>query len=1198
MATEPVRIGYYDPFNAAPVINSDLQARIPLTNLHWKYDSLKPVKSIPTLPVELEEEVPKNTPPADPSVYLRLMYVTYDSLELYRLLVRPLIKEWLKNMVVPALVEWMILFVVPSGSRDKLSTLIKTSLFDKLKMDFDINGKELASLSIDGGTERCVKLRPKYENDHMKAQAYAELTAQIKDMLLSTFEARHTTYNGMLVSYKQNPTTTLTAKVRLARLFFHMRLLEDSLAIYDELYVSVSALRPTKKIALIDVFDFSVALPDFNIHTLGISNTANLDPAILLSLPTINILDLKALVFCAQTEILISLAGTSSPTQSVGYVGVMLQRLARFLNQVAQSSLVESDEWIFAVIDLFLSLDICAAVDRLLAATDDETRLQNTGFYNSRAELLLIQRTALTAIASRKGYSVSRLQDILENRFEEISLDSQPKDLDLSSSRLKSILTDSSTYYDYFEQATELIIRDLVVCGREKTIDMLSIDLALLNYQKKNYEAAIEIIHNSYQYFIQSGWNFLGGVLLEVYLHSIQAVNPDDYEKILATSLRLLATIPSGDKTVGINTYQLIKKLAQVAGLFENIVACSLHLPNVVKYPLRDYFAVNIFPHIRADQETTLDRYFLEVKVTNLLAISTTWKSVAIELDTSGTKIGFSNQNVELSAARHQTIKLYSTNFKRGYLAPSKMVVTWSENLELVEEYGPEHTENNQKDTDLDLTVLKLTNGNMSNLVQQRPQTDFNLLMYRSLDKLWCDFEPTSSLALGSNAVQFQVNNGMNIAENVTVKISCESREVRFGETSTFNADFKILERGEKTQLAVNYQYEGDSLKLVFWAHVSYYVDGKPFEYTMSSKIDRTLAVSVTVLDIFRESFFYSKFQVGTSNANFPIEIHNVSLSNSSTNYVIVSPRGNQTKIMAFGEQPVSYLYKIEPTDTFSNTKEEVFDLKVTYVDLKCSCFANLKQKLVEKFEQCGVRQIWFLFSSLLELLVFDLNHYAIYREVKMKNKDEISHEFSNMAQLHVSDEGARMKLVDSVNSVLSSLWQANSDLEMPRILSIAVPAPSLDVLHSAEFEYEKKCQYLVGEPIELDLVIDTTTRWAQEKSLEKNEFLASSSPKRGSGEKSCSNISEAYQASISPDENWLITGFKRQTFEVDSSSESAQNKFSLVLIPLNVGKIELPKIAIRLLVAEDEKSTETILKNGSETLLVVPEVESITFTF
>lgn len=1205
MATHPVRIGYYDPFNTYQAVQNDLQHKFPLTNLHWKYNSLKPVKSIPVLPVELVEEIPKSSATTDSSVYLRLMFVTYDTLELYRLQVRPLIKEWLKKLVVTSLVEWMVLFVMPSGSKDKLSTIIKTSLFDKLKNDFDISGKELSELSIEPGTERCIKLRQNYDSDFAKTESYTELISQIKSMLLTTFDSKHQQYNDMLLSYNQNDMSSLLAKVQLARLFYHMRLLEDSLAIYDDLYSMINVLISTNKSAFTESFDFSVNLKNFNIDTLGVKNVSTFDPAKLLQSPPVNIFDLKCLVFSAQTQILRALASSSSPSLSIAHVGVMLKRLSRFLSDVFLNASCDVNEWVFAVIDLFTELDTYVSADKYLTTSaDDEVKLVSTEFYNARAELVLLQRSTLIAIASKNGFSIKGLDDVLHQHFQDISLDDDDTKPTTSLTtifhpRLKEILKDKASYYNYFEQVTEFIIQDLVVCGREKTIDMLSIDLAFLNYHKGNYEAAIDIIHNSYQYFIESGWSFLGGVLLEVYLHCIQKVNPDNHTMLLDICLKLLASIPSNSnngKVVGINSYQLIKKKPQIEGLFEKMIDCSHHLSEIVEYPLQTLFTTSISSHILADFESPLDRYFVELRATNLLGIPITWSSVAIEFQTSGENITFLRKNITLTNEREQTIKIYSNSFRRGYLSPKQITVNLSEKLQFCEKLSREG------DDDFDQTVLKFTNGSFTQAATlfQAPQTDPNiLLMYRSLNKLWCEFRQPSQLALGSNAIELEIHNGDNDLLKLDITVACGSSDVRFdNDGHAFRQQHELLSKNEVKRISIKYFYTGDSLKLNVTAQISYTVNGETFTYIMDDEIDRSLAVSVTVLDTFRESFFYSKFQVGTSNAKFPIRIKEVALTSDSTNFDIQAPSESHDSVVAFGEQPVAYLYRILPTATYRNFQVEKFDLKVAYSDIRSECLLSLQRKLIEELKNLKLDNYWFLFHSVLQdYLRFDLNHYAIYREVKGLNHDETLLFVARMASKYVPSEHIQQQLVKVIGDVISDQWlETEEPGDEIRELSIAVPAPGLDVLHSATFEYERKSQYLVGEPIEIRLTINTISQWALEKpDLEREEILASSSPKRGEPVKK----KHSFQASILYDENWLISGFKRETFEVDYSTGFSENGFSLVLIPLNVGKLELPKIGIKSASAhEQEISMDTILKNGSETLLVVPEVSSITFTF
>lgn len=1205
MTTRPIRIGYYDPFNVYQLVQKELESRFPLTNMHWKFKLLKPVKSIPVLPVELVEEIPKSSATTDKSVYLRLIFVTCDSLDSYRLQVRPLIKEWLKKLVVNFSVEWVIVFVIPSGSKDKLSTIIKTSLYDKLKLDFDVNGKELQLLSIELGIERCLKLRETYENEYAKTESYAELVSQLKAMLLNTFDMKHQIYDDKLTANDNNLSESLMAKLQLAKLYFHMGLLEDSLALYDELYAEADSFleQTTKKVT--DTFEYSVALKDLNYYTLGVNDTANFDPEKLLLSSTINIFSFKGLIFSCQAQILHSLATSSSPSSSLGHVGVLFRRLTLFLNEMSNRTSISVSEWVFSVIDHYLELDAYSVAQTYIeSAADDDMKLQSTNFYNSRAELLLLQRNVLIKIGYTFGYTIKGLQDVL-NDFDEVSLDknSTPsaRKTELSNPRLVATLKDKDSFFEYFENMTEFIIQDLVACGRQKTVDMLSIDLALLYYHRKNYEAAIDIIQNSSLYFIESGWSFLGGMLLEIYLYCIQTVKPDNYLTRLDICFKLIASIPSNTfngKVVGINSYQLIKKSAQVVALFKEMVKCSDMIMESTQYNLNDFFYFEISPFIDADLDSPLDRYYIEVKITNLLSIPLPLKSIMVTFLSPTDKVEFLRNDVNLTKDREQVIRVYSRFFTRGYLSLKSIIVQLSDNLLLC------HNLESEIDEDVDNnTVLKFTYGSLvQNETMHQPScisSPEQFLMYRSLKKLWCEFHQPELISLGSNAVDLIIHGGNTDISGLKVTISSDSPGVTFNDGSEiYDKKVDKLSSGEAKIARVEYLYTGDSLKVNMTARLAYSVNGEDFAFSIFEEIDRTLAVSVTVLDIFRENYFYSKFQVGTSNAKLPLRIHKVNLLGEKDSFDIEVPKNDPGLIVAFGEQPISFLYKIFPKESFFANKKEDFNLTVTYADIRSECLLSLQDKLICQLRKQGLDRYWFLFFSLLrDSLKVDINHYAIYREIRLLNHIEVMMLITKVLKIHVADKDHQDLLILLIGDILSEEWvEMREQLGHLNNLAITVPAPNLDVLHSAEFEYEHKCQYLVGEPLELKLKINTTVQWAQVKSgLEGDEILASSSPKRAQ----VANRKDNFQALILNDENWLISGFKRETFEVEYSSASSENSLSVVLVPLNVGKLELPKISIKAASSKDKDiSMDTVLKNGSETLLVVPEVNSITFTF
>lgn len=288
---DPIKIGYYDPFDAFPPIRDDLVSNFPLSNLHWRYNPLKPVKSIPLLPVELEEEFPslhaKKTlnisKPLD-KIYTRLMFIKATDIETYRSQVRPLINEWLKTLVKRDNVLWTIILVSPAGKKDKKSTIIKTSVFDKLKIDFGPGGKHITPLDLPlqdndsstGTHEHILRIQEHYAEEITKIEVYNDFVATIKPLILLTFNRRFTESSSMIeklnLTQSHGPVERLELfreKLRLASIFNDMRCLDESLKLYEELFTELKNLGFEETDNLeIPAFVKNIDYKDFNPETI------------------------------------------------------------------------------------------------------------------------------------------------------------------------------------------------------------------------------------------------------------------------------------------------------------------------------------------------------------------------------------------------------------------------------------------------------------------------------------------------------------------------------------------------------------------------------------------------------------------------------------------------------------------------------------------------------------------------------------------------------------------------------------------------------------------------------------------------------------------------------------------------------------------------------------------------------------------
>lgn len=1210
----PVRIGYYDPFDVYPRVREEVQNRLPLTNLHWKQHPLQPLKSIPLLPVSLVEEVPKAGQKfSQANAYLRLMFVCFDSIDIYRSQVRPLIKAWLASLVKGS--EWAIIFCIPASGKERLLTIMKTSFFDKLRSDFGPEGKELPpNLAQDQASERCIKLREKHDDNIQKLEAYNDLMLTVKTLLLNAFNTRYQQLNEQL-SRQNDAFAKFALQIELADLLSDMRLLKDALEMYNQLFTDLNHLVSI----LPQSFDYTVKIPD-QLNGYKFENYYELD-RIKTSLvghkeTKINLLEARAAVFISQSVLLQLLANYANSISISGiYVSTLFQKVGVFLNDVSATFNKDSslNEWLYVIIDNYLQLPVS---DKLFALNDknneqEEQNYQLNEILEFKGELKLFARTLLTKIAAEKGLAITTIDEALE----EIKLDDdkpseESNGKDLTYQPLVKALVTEESYYDFFEKLTELVIHDLVTSGRSKTIDILSIDLAILNYKRKNFTEALNILQDSYEFFIQHGWSFMGGILLEIYLDCVEKTKSGDDEHIITTCLKLFSNlIDKKNSKYGINNYHLTKKTSQISQLFEKVVQYSSKLEGTHLFPVSKIFDTTVLPYIKKDSSY---KSYIELELTNAFGIEFDLARISLHLrstaDNKLPQLSFKNENVHISNKEHHTIKVYTNTFISGPFKLDKLIIEVNANLHFILEY-----EKSSGDIDPDSTTIQHSKDSVLNALEDTttvkddgisvylPLPSEPILYYQNFANFRCEVITPIESYLGSTECQLRITNGHLAVKNVRV----EKFEIEDG-LDIKNGELKAetIDANQQTDFIVSYVATQDKKIISVKVVISYECEGEKFAHVYTQTLDTTLTVSVSVQDIFKAGCLFSKFQVGTSNPRLPIRVIASDLTTSDSNYEIASSPSltKGSPIVTFGEQPASFFYKISVKDSYTIKLEDTLELKLRYSNLQFECAKILQDAILSQFQQLGLTDYWYLFYFLVyNQFKFDLNNFAIYLSVTVSNKEEMAVMIDKLALDHVSEVEDRKKVSEVFRAIFDKegLHFVESEPRFEnRVLHISVPVPILKVLQIAGFEYERHPQYAVGEPILMMLNVESVTRWSGRERKEADEdisILAASSPRRTPETKT----KEEFQIMIQNDDNWLISGLKRQSFEVDYDELVTKNLFQLVLIPLNVGKLLLPRIQIKLLtdVASDT-AMDVDMTNGSETLLVVPELDSITFSF
>lgn len=1218
----PIKVAYYDPFSVFPHVQDEFLSQLPLSNLHWKYSPTKPGKSIPLLPVVLQEEIPslqhknRSRNLLLENVYLRLIFIKADNLEMYRSQVRPLINAWLESLIKGHEMSWGIVLIVPGSKKEKKSTLIKTSMYDKLKIDFGANGKQLIDLDMtnadleeydDAEMERIFKIKDSYEEDISKLQAYNEMFGHIKRLIIQTFDSRYTIYNEkiqQLLKLAQSDAemriSQFLYQLRLVHLMGDMRFLKDAIELFDEVteelkdvVVRLSHAFDKKTYYLPDDLDFNNFSPeksfDLNEQLVQFSNyTTNNVP--------VNLFAVKLGLFLSDSLLLQSLANFASSISIASvHILTLLRKLSLFINDISRSypATTRLNEWFCVMIDFYLNLPIAAKLKEL-----NDQNFENGGanhieaILECMAELRLLRRTIMGKLAVLRGLELPQIGFILEDvpLNPEESVNQETK---LTYAPLIAQLENQETYDAYFESCTVTAIEEFVNCNRNVTVDLLSVDLAILHYKKKRYQEALKILLVSYDYFIQNGWNFMGGALLEIYLECIEKSDAFDHEHILKTNLKLFGTLRETDTLNGINHYSLLKTREQCRVLFERIRKESKNLEDSIEYPLASLFDVSLNHFITPSDDLT-DEYTILLDLVNPFGVEMEFRELRVTLEDTDEKkleIVFSSSPVVISAETAQSLSLSSKVFRKGTFVLKGIVFQVTEKLVFADRLQI-------LTATVDNTVVHENWDRTERFEQiqkdQEPTEVVPIAMYPIPGKFRVEAVSPEKIELGVARFDLLIHGGHQDAKNVQVSIASRTPGVKFDDS----ASLKIEEVSKEVTVRreVTFNYFGDTKILDLDFSIIYEVDGQSFEYHTSEAYDMSLTISISVQDIFRTNAIYSKFQIGSVFSKYPVRVLDCTYKSSNNKYDISKLSktvSEDDSLLILGDQLAYLFYKVQPRNG-RVSPSDILDLIVEYSNLNNECQKVVNGNFFENLLKLNLSKYYYLMLPTLNSLQYNLNHYAVHEEIEMTNVDDCSILMNHAVKKFVPSYDAETLtdiLVDLFRDKTLNVDDAHKNFDH-QYLHIPVAVPLLGVLHQVEFQFDRKQRYFVGEPIEATLEISSTTKW---KNNDVGEILASSSPVRGKPQVP-SSPSSTFQFTVLSEDQWLITGFRKYQFVVEG--ESSVSKVDICLVPLNVGELQLPKLNIQPTGSSGDQNIEVVNENALETILVVPELDTVTFSF
>jgi hypothetical protein len=637
--------------------------------------------------------------------------------------------------------------------------------------------------------------------------------------------------------------------------------------------------------------------------------------------------------------------------------------------------------------------------------------------------------------------------------------------------------------------------------------------------------------------------------------------------------------------------------------------------PEVVLYPNKDGFGLNIYLKHLLDEDLTVDRVRLR-----LILVSDA--SQEILLQSGGPlelKRGLANLQV------HSNVTTY------GHYLIDKLVLE-SKKLHFSHEFQPKPQ----------TTPLGITNANMSG---RRPSMSGpSLLVYPHGDSLETRATLANDIHIDKlRSIVLTIVTGRNSTESLDLRLKSASAGLRL-----HTADAEIIESnhsqldtsqagmlklgavdaGLELKVRVPYSTERSLDGLTIKLEANYQTSQGTFSYLRTSVIAAALPLDVDVNDIFKSQALFSRFSIRTTNT-IPLQITNIQVEESPAYGVRALPC--PLPMTVFDKQPASLTYKITRKDAEGSKldkKEAALALTVEYVRSDEAIFEKLGdvlEKAVANSPFAALRRL------LVQTLLNRAKSYAPAQQLEqavLLNEFQVpSYEATGWGKIFASLTPDKRQGLDewlqewhSVSLFISqaaynllTFVQNNHKLlldepvaaTLSRKIRLSVEVPTVDVLHTVTLHLDSKKASIIGRPMPAVLTIKHTRRWAAAE-------LASDTP-----------LAFAYTIDAPSDGPWLVAGPKRSRFGYKTDDE--ETKISLVLVPLKPGMHLLPSVDIQPVntsagnsdpsglskmlgsgqngaPAEEETtqppvSCETDYRNSGETVLVVREARTTTVT-
>lgn len=1066
-STGAVYISYFDPFDIFESIKEPFLEVFPLRNLHWKAlnGSLKTVDEIPVNLVSETKTFEREN--EDIRLFIRFVVVSCISADDYRAKVRPLIKQWLtpsenddsrKDLAQSPLP--VILLYANSEVVD--SKLFKSMLLiDKVAKDFpDVKTLEVKSV---------------YKSAKEKEEFWGHMSQHIKSCVLDVFQSR-LMYNQAELE-KATSTENLSQEIlfreNILELYLALNMLEEAKTELEKIKQCLwdKSMRELPNGTLENPFQFSQE----NNEQFRISEA--------LAAKQLTKYEAEKYFFVKEFQIFMR----DNP-ESRNYGG--LYKLVRqFLSSASLLFIQEKGFLEFKV--SFLDCCILYLRQRGQSALKEVT-----------AELLLMRRDCW-------------LQGVLDcTNFSLIGKTFPPKDIHYSFDRYEYTYDTEKVFHETYAKYTKEIISLLSQCEgmRQRAVDILSIEIGFLHYQRKEYDKAVMLFLSCYEYYMQSRWDLIGVEILKVFIDSLvqcsslTALEID--EELVPVSVVL--------SNAYLNIVRISSDKAEKGEWWRKFTKLQEANPTDLVYATEDLFHISLEDHIRLAGPNILGKDVI-IK-SNGIPDDIKVDSIALVVKRSDdTLMKFQRQDTILSASKTK-YSLQTTEVTYGSFKAVSLEINFS-----------------------NTTFLKEFIDNDAPELLIEPIYDPRSIILT--------VEPAPQLNLGEYALQISCCNSDRLrSSDATITIAQASSNSVY--PVSFTGDGQNNTRHIEVNEACIVPYYLKEPVTSFSVTVSFSFtkvdcDAK-FTEVKSFDIDCCLPVSVSVEDIFKRDLFIFKFLLNSSTVDNPVVLHSTRMlpPSNSNQYDIQGHFQPEASLCLSANLNENCLNCYQITTKQSFTPTDCFHLQISYNTLK-EQLDNLVTDAVlvqgdvnwyRKFEPW--KHLWQ--SVVLPALHYD---YEAFREsiVVVLIRDSLDLQRFSKIFKKLSIEGiVRQAMTECLLRIVEGVQLSDIDVNAytknltPRRLMVPVDLPKFEQFFYVRLNIDENHELKVGMPIPFSIKIESlNAKWGHE------------------------GLAGKFLFEIISSNEWLVHGKKRMLITGEIT------ELGLHIIPLKRGYLNFPRVEI-----------------------------------